>query len=82
MTQEEYLAERRRALITLDLEWIRKQVGAPNDNEILLVTLHKTRMHTKDIPVKLRLASVEWLREHGYSDMHGLPLPPKGEVPI
>lgn len=75
-----YLEERNTALVNLDFSFVRKYLPGINEAAIP-VTLHKVRMHVATMPVQLRLESIEWLRQHGYSDMHGLPLPPPGELP-
>lgn len=78
--------DRYRMLIELDLAAARRMVpcmpdGTPMSDDGLLAGLHKTRYHVVALPRALRLASAEWLRANGYSDLRGIPLLPPGELP-
>ena len=65
---DEFLAERNRALKTLDIKWARKN-SSLGDDETLLCALHKARYECLSIDKDLRAASGVWLRERGYKRM-------------
>lgn len=76
--------QRLQYLIDLDIEAARQIVptgpfGEPMSDEGLLVGMHKARLHCRDIPMKHRQQSLDWLRANGFKDMYGAPLPT--EVP-
>ena len=77
---DKWLARRNKALAELDLSFAKQEYPEGSD-EVLLVALHKARVDCTDLPDPLRLDSVEWLRERGFSRVSGLPLPPVGELP-
>ena len=75
-----WVEKRNAALMTLDMDWVREQVG-PVDSGVLLMSLHKARYSCTAIDRTLRLESAEWLRERYYGDFDGMPLLPRGELP-
>ena len=84
MSEEQSLAawrhERNEALKNLDIEYARKVLPAASSDEVLLITLHKSRYECVDIPKEFRHSSAAWLRGRGYGGMCG-PLLPEGELP-
>lgn len=77
----EWRERRNKALAELDLSFA-KQEHPEGSDEVLLVALHKARVDCTDLPDQLRLESVEWLRERGFSRIDGMPLPLPGLLPI
>jgi hypothetical protein len=75
------LAKRHAALETLDLTYARSQDERGISDEALLIGLHKARVECTAIANKLRLESVEWLRERGYKRMFQQSLPEPGVLP-
>ena len=76
------LEERNRALLTLDIAHVRKQLGHPGLPEhTALMVLHKARYECLAIPREFRNYSRAWLAQHGYKRMTGEPLLPEGELP-
>jgi len=73
--------ERAHALRTLDLAWARREAPGASSDDVLLIALHKARYRCRGIEDDLRHESAEWLRAHGFGDMHGEPLLPRGELP-
>jgi hypothetical protein len=63
------------------MEWARSQLPPATPDEVLLTSLHKARYDCTGIAAALRLESGEWLREHGFSRLNGLPLEPPGVLP-
>jgi hypothetical protein len=76
-----YAQERDAALVTLDMAWARRMMPAASCDEVRLAAMHKVRYDCTTLPRELRLASGEWLREHGMSGMQGRPLLPPGQLP-
>jgi hypothetical protein len=74
--------EMTQVLISLDLVAARKFMTSELTDEIILVALHRARVHATSVEKYLRLESLEWLRAHGISDMYGAPLPPPGTLPM
>jgi len=79
---DDYIKERNRALVELDIEWARAMMPNARSDAARLIAMHKARMHVPSIDTALRLESVEWLRERGFTDGFKHPLPPPGELPI
>jgi hypothetical protein len=77
----EWLAERKRALETLDVEYARRNVPAEADDYFLLAILHKARYECTAIAEELRRSSARWLLAHGLQRIGGLPILPDGELP-
>jgi len=77
---EELLARRNRALADLDLDYAKKATGSDNE-EVLLVALHKARYECVQLEDDLRNFSALWLRQHGYKRADGSDLLPSGELP-
>jgi hypothetical protein len=80
-TLEDWKAARNKALVDLDVDLARTRFPNASSDDVLLVALHKTRLECIEIPEALRLESLEWLRAGGFKRMHGLDLPPPGELP-
>jgi hypothetical protein len=76
-----YNQEMTEVLIDLDLVKARRFMTRDLTDEIILVALHRARVHATTVPRELRLESVEWLREHDIPDLSGGALPPPGELP-
>lgn len=74
------IEERNRILREFDVDAAHKMMPYLS-REGVIVGMHKSRMHVAHISKELRLESVEWLRARGFSDLHGLPLPPPGVLP-
>jgi hypothetical protein len=74
--------EMTKVLIDLDLVAARKFLTRDLTDELILVALHRARVHATSVEKHLRLESLEWLREHGFSDLYGMPLPPPGILPM
>jgi hypothetical protein len=68
---------------TLDVARARIETACPSSytNYSIMIALHKMRAYRMDMPTELRLQSVEWLRERGYTGLYNLPLPAPGELP-
>jgi hypothetical protein len=77
---EKFLARRNRALADLDLEYAKEVTGSDNE-EILLMALHKARYECVQLDDDLRNFSALWLRQHGYKRDDGSDLLPHGELP-
>ena len=73
--------EMTQVLIDLDLVQARKFLTRDLTDEIILVSLHRARVHATTVPYQLRLESVEWLRARNIADLTGGPLPPPGQLP-
>jgi len=58
---DEFLANRNKGLIELDLKWARKASSKPLTDNVLLAAMHKARYECTDIADKLRLESRDWL---------------------
>lgn len=84
-SMESFVRQRNAALIRLDLKWLADFLVAsghqPSDMEAVLITAHKVRYNVPGLPDAVRHESAKWLRAHGYSDLHGLPLLPEGMLP-
>lgn len=82
---EFFIQQRNAALLRLDVRWLADFLIAsgnpPTDMEAVLVAAHKTRYNLPGLPEAARHESGKWLRAHGYSDLHGLPLLPEGTLP-
>lgn len=84
MTDEElaeFMRERDKALIALDIGWARQMIGRIDDDFMLLVAMHRARYNIPSIPDALRHESAAWLRAHDMADIEGVPLLPPGELP-
>jgi hypothetical protein len=77
MTPEEVIE----GLSALDMDFARRTLPGASSDVVRLVAMHKARAELLDIHPELRHASVEWLRERGYTLWRGRPLPPVGELP-
>lgn len=71
----EQLAERDRILIEFDIEAATKMMPAWLSREGIIAGMHKARLHVVAIDAKLRQESLDWLRENGFRDYKGGPLP-------
>jgi hypothetical protein len=80
-TLDVQLTERNRALVQMDYEYLRNQMGRYVSDEMCALTLHKARYECTTIPAECRHASRAWLAEKGYGRMTGGPLLPEGELP-
>ena len=82
---ETYNLERNKALTELDMEWMASFMvasGVDNpDPEAILLAAHRARYHILGIGEEHRHASAKWLRDNGYTDLHGMPLLPEGQLP-
>lgn len=81
MIDSSEIERRNNALLHLDLNYARELMPDATD-EVRLLSLHKARVEHIFMPSNLRLESIEWLRERGFKRMHGLALPPVGELPV
>jgi hypothetical protein len=80
-TVEDYVKDRDNALLALDLDFIRNQLGRPASDEMCLMVAHKARYEATRLPAEARHASAQWLRERGLKRMTGTDLLPDGELP-
>ena len=70
---KEFVKDRHEVLMTLDLDKAKEycekyDVPKASSDEVLLIGLHKARLHATDIPTELKEQSREWLKERGYSE--------------
>lgn len=75
------VADRDRALVDLDLGWVRKMLPNLPDDEAGLAALHKARYEVPTMPDELRHASREWLESRGMKRGVDAPWPPQGVLP-
>ena len=75
-----FIAERNKALTTLDMDWARKQAPLLADLP-LLWGMHKARYECLHIDPALRHESAAFLRIHNLKRSCGAPLLPEGELP-
>ncbi len=77
------------AIRTLDLRWARelaaeecmwRGIPLPTD-EVLLISLHKSRVVMFEMPEALRRESMAWLKARGYEPGAGLGWPADGSLP-
>lgn len=77
------------AIRTLDLRWARQMAAAlcyanraamPTD-EVLLISLHKSRVTMRQMPTALRQESMTWLKARGYAPGVGAEWPADGSLP-
>lgn len=68
-------------LIALDLRWARKAMPLASCDEVRLMTMHKVRYASREVPTELRHASGDWLRLRGLHSHTGEVLLPTGELP-
>ena len=78
--QEEFLKERRHALLSMDKTTIESYlhkygVRIPSNEDTFWISIHMARTGAKDLPMEQRIISKQWLRERGYRSMDD------GEVP-
>lgn len=71
----EQLAERNRILIEFDVEAAKKMMPAWLSEAGVIAGMHKARLHIPEIDDKLRAESLKWLRDRGFKDYGGAPLP-------
>lgn len=85
MSLGEYSAAVDKALSEWDVATMRILIYSMGEDQpaddVLELSMHKTRVERASIDPKLRLESVEWLRAHGWKRYKNLPLPPKGVLP-
>lgn len=73
-TQAKIMADKRRALLAMDLDWGRRMFpGAPDAD--IEIAMHKARYHLGDLPLRVRMQSAQWLRERNLADALGQPIP-------
>ena len=78
---EEYTAARDKALLDMDMDFIRNQLGVHVSDDMCLLVAHKARYECVRLPAEARHESARWLREKGYRRMTGDELLPAGELP-
>ena len=71
----EQLAERDRILRELDIEGAKRMMPAWLSEAGILAGMHKARVHLPHLGDDLRKESLDWLRERGFKDYGGAPLP-------
>lgn len=71
----EQLEERNRILIEMDVEAANKMMPAWLSEAGIIAGMHKARLHIPAIDDKLRAESLQWLRDNGFKDYKGAPLP-------
>ena len=72
INMEQFLADRREALLSLDLEKVRayaRKYGEPttDDDQVLTIAIHQARCAALDLPLHERTQSADWLAAHGYA---------------
>ncbi len=72
---EAELAERNRILTEFDVEAAMRQMPRWMSREGCIAGMHKARLHIPAIDDTLRKESLDWLRENGFKDYMGGPLP-------
>jgi N-acetylglutamate synthase-like GNAT family acetyltransferase len=71
---------RDRMLAEMNMQWAREMMPGTTD-QIRIMAMHKARVEALDMDRALRLESIEWLRERGFSRGTGDTLPPPGMLP-
>ena len=71
----EQLAERNRILVEWDVKAARAMMPVWISEEGVIAGMHKARLHIPAIDDKLRAESLQWLRDNGFKDYKGAPLP-------
>lgn len=77
---DKWKAARNQALRTLDLEYARAQMPYLS-GAVILMGLHKARLHCKEIESELRRESQAWLSERGLTDALGQPVSVNDPLP-
>ena len=81
MNLAQFLAERDKALIDLDMDWARRTMPDVSDDLVRLMALHKARYEVTTLSAELRHTSGQWLRERGLHRFDGTDLLPEGMLP-
>ena len=81
MTIDPELAERDRALETLDLAFGRRMMPNASSDDVILIALHKARVEVVRIREPSRRESMHWLKRRGLSRINGLMWPKNDELP-
>jgi hypothetical protein len=68
-------AERDRILLDLDIKAARRFMPVNMSDEGILVGMHKSRINLPKLPRDKRQESLDWLRQHGFKNYGGGPLP-------
>jgi len=79
---QQRLTERNRALMEIDMDYLRRMLPTATNDYVRLLSLHKARYECTAIPVTFRHASRAWLSEQHSCRLDGTPLLPEGELPI
>lgn len=66
---DNYINQRNKALLTLDMNWARKVMPTASNDHVRLIAMHKTRVEIRDMPLNLRMESASWLKAHNYSKL-------------
>lgn len=79
MIFDEFLTERNRALVNLDIAWARSQLRIADgcSDELILISLHKARYECTAIDDLLRHQSGQWLRDRGFKRLYGQEFEPE-----
>lgn len=77
---DEFVAERNKAFIEMDLNYARERCPKASVKH-LEVALHKSRYECTGIPDKYRLASRDWLIKNAHTRKDGLDFLPGDNLP-
>lgn len=78
---EAALAERNRALQSLDMDYARRMLPGATSDFVRLVAMHKARYECTAVAPEARHASADWLRQHKLGRATGDDLLPEGQLP-
>ena len=76
------LDERDRALIEMDMNYLRRMLPAASNDEVRIMSAHKARYECTTLPNEVRHASRAWLAERGLKRVDLSDLLPEGELPV
>ena len=76
------LAERNRALVEMDITYLRRMLPTATNDEVRIMSAHKARYECTALPNEVRHASRAWLAERGLKRFDLSDLLPEGELPV
>jgi len=79
---DDFVKRRNKALLTMDMEYLREVLPEASSDFIREAAGHKARYEIVGMPPELRHASGNWLRKHGLGRSTGSDLLPEGELPL
>lgn len=78
---DDYIRQRNRALMALDMDWARKVMPFPADDTVRLMAMHKARVHCVHLTDEARRESQRWLVERGLTDHLGMQIDLNAPLP-